>query len=195
MMTRLDRANWDEINAMYADLETSARSELNQAGVPHDAITVTRWAEMRLEGQYHEIAVDLPNGVLGDHSLAGVSRSFSDAYARQYGRVLEGLPIEALHWRLSASGPETQAHLQPGPLGDDDASAAIKGNRPAWFDSSYIDTTVYDRDSLRPGMTLTGPAIIEEREATAVIWPGDLARVDPWGAIVVEINAQSGGAA
>jgi N-methylhydantoinase A/oxoprolinase/acetone carboxylase beta subunit len=42
---------------------------------------------------------------------------------------------------------------------------------------------------LRPGMTLEGPAIIEEREATAVIWPGDRARVDEYQAIVVTIEA------
>jgi N-methylhydantoinase A/oxoprolinase/acetone carboxylase beta subunit len=39
-------------------------------------------------------------------------------------------------------------------------------------------------------MTFDGPAIIEEREATAVIWPGDRASVDEYLAIVVEIGRQ-----
>jgi N-methylhydantoinase A/oxoprolinase/acetone carboxylase beta subunit len=43
---------------------------------------------------------------------------------------------------------------------------------------------------LRSGMTFDGPAIIEEREATAVIWPGDHASVDEYLAIVVEIGRQ-----
>ena len=193
LMTRLDRANWDEIAAMYAELEGTARAELDQAGVASDRVTTRRWAEMRLEGQYHEISVDLPNAPLGNHSVPTIEHAFATAYTRQYGRVLEGLPIETLHWRLSASGPESAVTLQPSALGPTDASSAIKGTRPAWFNHGFIETTVFDRDLLAPGMCFSGPAIVEEREATAVIWPGNSAQVDAWGAIIVDINAGTGG--
>ena len=43
------------------------------------------------------------------------------------------------------------------------------------------ETPVYDRYRLRPGDTVEGPAIVEEREATTVIGPGDrLAIDDAW---------------
>ncbi|MDQ3547986.1 MAG: hypothetical protein M3439_04120, partial [Chloroflexota bacterium] len=58
------------------------------------------------------------------------------------------------------------------------------------FPGGYRDTAVYDRDLLVPGMIFDGPAIIEEREATAVIWPGDRASVDEYLAIVVQIAEQ-----
>jgi N-methylhydantoinase A/oxoprolinase/acetone carboxylase beta subunit len=192
LMTRLDQADWSEIGAMYADLRAAATRELAEAGVAANTIRFHRWAEMRLEGQYHEIAVDLPDGALGPESVATIQADFAEAYRRHYGRVLEGLPIEALHWRLSATGPEQQVGLARAPLGDACPDPAIKGTRLAWFGDGFIETTVYDRERLLPGMTFTGPAIVEEREATAVIPPGDRARVDEYLAIIVDIGAAGG---
>ena len=49
---------------------------------------------------------------------------------------------------------------------------------PAYFEGRFHDTPVYDRYALAPGQTVAGPAIIEEREATTVIAPGDSLTVD-----------------
>jgi N-methylhydantoinase A len=52
-----------------------------------------------------------------------------------------------------------------------------------------IDCPVYDRYALRPGVTVAGPAIVEERESTCVLGPRDRARVDEFGNLVVDIGA------
>jgi len=192
LMTTLDAADWKEIEQVYAELEATASAELARAGVTRDDVRFHRWAEMRLEGQYHEIAVDLPDEPLDPGSIPAVRAAFDDSYRRLYGRTLEGLPIEVLHWRLSAIGPEQQVGTIDLPLGDECADAALKGRRPVWFDDRYHDTPVYDRDLLQPGMRLAGPAVLEEREATIVIGPGDAARVDSHLAIVTTI-APAGG--
>jgi N-methylhydantoinase A/oxoprolinase/acetone carboxylase beta subunit len=190
LMARLDSANWGEISNMYSDLERQARAELASAGVTGD-VTIRRWAEMRLEGQYHEIGVDLPGGDLSEHSVQAISAAFAEAYARQYGRVIEGLPIESLHWRLTATGPETAVQLKQHKAAGDDASSAIKGYRPVYFpDGGFRDVPVYDREVFQTGMRFTGPAIVEERESTAVIWPGDRALVDGYMALIVEIGGK-----
>jgi 5-oxoprolinase (ATP-hydrolysing)/N-methylhydantoinase A len=189
-MTRLDLANWNEIGTMYAEMQAEAFRELSQAGVDPATIQTRRWAEMRLEGQYHEIAVDLPNGPLGPDSIPAIRAAFDTSYARQYGRVLEGLPIEVLHWRMSATGPEQQVSLRRHDLGASESGSAVKTSREVWFPGGFRQTDVYDRDRLTPGMTFEGPAIIEEREATAIIWPGDRARVDEYLAIIVSIGEQ-----
>ena len=56
--------------------------------------------------------------------------------------------------------------------------AARKGTRAAWFERRLRRSPVYDRYALRPGARIAGPAIIEEREATTVIPPGDSVTVD-----------------
>ena len=56
--------------------------------------------------------------------------------------------------------------------------AALKGRRTAWFDGAPVECEVYDRYALACGDELAGPALIEERESTCVIGPGDRATVD-----------------
>ena len=57
---------------------------------------------------------------------------------------------------------------------------ALKGARLAYYPASAHDVEwpVYDRYALAPGATITGPALIEERESTCVIGAGDVATVD-----------------
>ncbi len=66
----------------------------------------------------------------------------------------------------------------------------MKGTRRAYFAErgGFVETPVYDRYALTPGMTLKGPAIVEERESTAVIGPGGRARVDAGLALIVETS-------
>lgn len=192
LMTRLIDAGWPEIGAMYRDLEEQAIHELTSGGVPAGDVRFRRWAEMRLEGQYHEISVDLPDAELGPALVPAIETAFARAYARQYGRVIEGLAIEALHWRLTATGPETAVELKRHAPAGESVSAALKDERSVYFpDGGYRDVPVYDRERFTAGMTFDGPAIVEERESTAVIWPGDRARVDDYLAIVVEIEGEN----
>ena len=71
-----------------------------------------------------------------------------------------------------------------------DAEAARKGERSAFFpsDGGFVTTPVYDRYRLGPGSTMAGPAIIEERESTAIIGPGGLVHVDDRFNIVVSLG-------
>lgn len=191
LMTRLDNADWAEIGGMYRELEEQAIQELTSTGVAANDVSFRRWAEMRLEGQYHEIAVDLPDAELGPDVVTAIKNSFAAAYVRQYGRVLEGLGIETLHWRLTATGPDTAVQLKRHTRSYASASVALKGQRPVYFPGSgYCDVHVYDRELFTTGMTFSGPAIVEERESTAVIWPGDNALVDDYLAIVVNIMGE-----
>ena len=62
--------------------------------------------------------------------------------------------------------------------------------RRAYFPEArgYADTPVYDRYALAPGMSLTGPAIVEERESTTVIPPEVTATVDEYANLLAELT-------
>ena len=66
---------------------------------------------------------------------------------------------------------------------------AWKGDRPAYFPEAggFVPTPVYDRYALAPGETLVGPAIVEERESTTVVPPGDRLEVDPQGNLRIRV--------
>jgi N-methylhydantoinase A len=67
---------------------------------------------------------------------------------------------------------------------------ARKGSRPAYFPErgGYVETAIYDRYALQPGMSFTGPAIVEERESTLIVGANAQARVDERRNVVVELQ-------
>lgn len=188
-LTRLDDADWEQIGSLYSGLEQEASRELESAGVARHEISYRRWAEMRLEGQYHEIEVPLPDHNPTQADVATIRIAFESAYTERYGRMLEGLPIEALQWRLTATGPERAVELRRQPVESSDVAPAIKGSRPVYFgEAGWLETPVYDRARFTPGMSFDGPAIVEETESTGVIHPGNRARVDEYGSLIVDIT-------
>ena len=46
----------------------------------------------------------------------------------------------------------------------------------------------YLRTQLSPGQTIEGPAIVEQLDTTIPIYPGDRARVDASGTLMIELG-------
>ena len=165
------------LNTLLGALEQEGRERLLAAGVDEKDIRVERSADMRLVGQMHDIAVDLPDGVIGAASLPQIRAAFRTAYEARYTAVYDGARIEAVSFRVRCVGPQPELSLR-GATGGAEVSPRIKGTRQAFFDDGAVEATVYDRYALRAGDRIAGPAIIEEREATTVIPPGDSATID-----------------
>jgi N-methylhydantoinase A len=187
--SRLDAADWAEVNRLFAEMEDEGRRVLGAAGVATGDVRVSRIAEMRYVGQGHELEAAIPAGTLSAASVGQITESFEAAYRTLYHRLPQGVPIEALNWRVTVAGPAPgltagSAAVAGGPPGR-------KGTRGAWFAEAggFVDTPVYDRYTLAPGTTLAGPVIVEERESTAVIGPGARCRVDDGLALLVEMPA------
>ncbi len=175
----LDAARFDAagVQAALQALEDDARAALLAAGVPEDKIRMRRSADLRLLGQMHEIDVPLPAGELTAESLHEIAQRFNKVYEERYTHVYAGAVMEAITWRVSAEGPTPKLDIREASEGSNQRPAS-KGTRPAYFEDRFIVTPVYDRYALRPGDRIAGPAIIEEREATTIVPPGDTVTVD-----------------
>ena len=183
----LEQSDWGAVNQAFADMETLGREMLSSAGVSESDTTLTPSADMRLQGQIHEITVPIPAAPLSPSDIEGISADFHQIYQELYSRRNLSLPIEVQNWRLLVSGPQPSLELRQQQAGSTGASSAVKGARRAYFpdahgpdQSGFVDCPVYDRYALPVGATLDGPAIVEEAEATTLVRPGDSASVDPW---------------
>jgi len=80
--------------------------------------------------------------------------------------------------------------LPQAPDRDPSPEVALKGRRPAFFAErgGFVETPVYDRYRLPAGAVLAGPAIVEERDSTAVVAPDATASVDPFSNLVVRFS-------
>jgi N-methylhydantoinase A len=79
-----------------------------------------------------------------------------------------------------------EAEIQP--LQEGDGSLALIGTRPVYFDDSFHETRIYDRDLLRSGDTFAGPAIVSEYSSATVLPLGDVLRVDGLGNLIIEVH-------
>jgi N-methylhydantoinase A len=186
----LDTLDWERINALLDEMQAEGQALLVASGVPAEQITHRRMAEMRYAGQGHEISVPLIDGRLAPEHVSELRAAFETEYRRLYGRLGPPVPLEAITWRVVASGPRPELRLRfAGGAGGDPASAR-KGARLAYFPEmgGMVETPVYDRYRLEPGATLDGPAIVEERESTLIVGPGGQCRVDDQWNLLVEIQ-------
>ena len=184
-----DELDWNAIDALNVTMEREARAVLASSGVTPDAVRLERTVEARLIGQFHEIEVSVPSGSLSDATGPALVERFSQTYEERYHTVLEGYRPMAVTWKLRALGPEPELELH--------ASASThervtpKGARAAYFPEAggFTEVRVYDRAALPRGAEITGPAIVEEKESTTVIAPGDTLRVDDVGNLVIAVAA------
>ena len=185
-VSRLTEIDWDHLNGLFDAMEKEARQVLAEAGVTQ--VEVRRTADMRYAGQGFEVSVSMPAGKLGPHSVKEVEHRFFETYERLFDRSIAGVPIEALTWRLSVSGPTPDIRLrfagvEPG------KGEAKKGERQVHFPGhGFVACPVYSRYALAEGAKLRGPAVIEERESTVVVGPDAHLRVDKYLNLIIDIE-------
>ena len=183
----------ETMEAILREIGEATRARLIEAGVAQGDVVTERFADMRLEGQMHEISVALPHGEITADRMQEIRAAFATAYAARYTSVYKGVGVMAISFRVRCRGPVP--HLSLTEAGGRSSGAALKGKRPAWFGSGFVDTPVYDRYALTAGTHISGPAIVEEREATTVIPPGDSVTIDATGTLAIAIGAVAAPAA
>jgi N-methylhydantoinase A len=174
---------------IYADLENQLTKEVAKLGGGERA-KWRRYAYMRYAGQGHEIRVDLPEGDFGPDYASKIADLFHAAYHRVYGYKDEAAAIDVVDWYLTATVPRTGSKQTSPDTFDGKAGSAHRGVRRAYFPErgGFTDCDVFDRYKLRPGEFVVGPAIIEERESTIVILPGDKASLSERGNLLIEVG-------
>ena len=188
---RLQETDWQAVSQIYEEMKERGLERMMEVGTPRDQIRITRTADMRLLGQIHEIQVPISEGSLNAQSVERIESDFQEIYQNLYSRKNLNIPVEVQTWRLLVSGPTPRVNLRHEKIGNStDGKAAIKGGRMAYFPSAdqYVDCPVYDRYKLQPGAQLKGPAIIEEKESTAIVGPTDQGYIDGWLNLIITLG-------
>jgi N-methylhydantoinase A len=188
-VARLERLDWDHVNALFAAMTEQGSRLLREAGADPAKITLKPTVDMRHVGQGFEIPVPLPSTKLGPENLAAMREAFFASYRERFGRVVEDSPIEAMSWRLACLAPGQDIRIKPAARKDATTSDARRGTRAVLFEGlGSVSCAVYDRYALAPGATFEGPALVEERESTCCIGPDARVSVDQFLNLVIELN-------
>lgn len=190
-MTRLDQVEWPYVGDIYSQMEERATSILTDAGVPLTDISFSRTVDARYYGQEHEVSVPLPDERLTEKSIEAIVANFDEVFTNKYYWVNSGAPLELVNWRLHATAPPPVAsETVKTSSGSTSAVNSLMGTRTVWYGASETIEAcpVHDRYLLRPGTTLLGPAIIEERETTIVVGTDERVTVDSALNLLLEVS-------
>ncbi|MGH7128811.1 MAG: hypothetical protein ACREIV_09590, partial [Planctomycetaceae bacterium] len=127
-------------------------------------------------GQASVLYVGVPGQSSRADRVALVEEAFIREYRNRYHRADPDGALEVVSLRALVSGPRPDLELKEAGAGLGDGSRALKGRREIYLPEAagFVSCPVYDRYALT--CAILGPAVIEERESTAIVGPE--ARID-----------------
>ena len=186
-VTRLQRAGAFDAaatEAVFAELTDEADRCLEANGIPPERRRFRRSADMRYEKQGVELTVPC-GGPITETALAALVGDFHALHERLYTFSDPAQPVEIVNQRVEAAGltdkfalPELPAapSEQPEPAGERLACLGGDTLRPA---------PTYRREALLAGHRVEGPAIVDQLDSTTVLLPGQTARADRYGNLLI----------
>ncbi len=176
-----------DIRATLEKHISRGREILGRGRVEIEGIRFTHRAHMKFEGQTHVIVVEVPGVDMTPPELAD---GFAKAYWSRFAVELKELRPVLVELQTTVFGKRQPVKLETllavkstGSLKD-----AVVGEREVWFErGGWQKTSIYGRDRLPAGAGFSGPAVIEQMDATTLIEPGCEVKVDRIGNLQVTV--------
>ena len=172
-----DAVRGEEVANALAGLGEEAAAWLATEGVPADRRSVAFELDVRYFRQGYEFSIPITPEALHAEGLGGAVERFGDLHERQYGFRLDQ-PVELVNARAVAVGRVVKVELPRFENEGPDASGAVASRHRVYFDGQLMAADLYERDRLRPGNRIPGPAVITQRDSTTVIHPAHVGEVD-----------------
>jgi N-methylhydantoinase A len=188
----LDAVTPEQAEEIYRLLEIKAREELAEEGMDIANASFSRELDLRYTGQGYELRTPL-DGLFERHltaaSLTAARTRFDERHAQIHGHAAANRPVEVVSYRLRArvSVPKYQPQQEAESPTSGAIDLAVKSRRTLHVSSGMsAEAIVYERDKLGVGAEIPGPAIVEQFDATTIIPPGWIARVDAYRNLMLE---------
>jgi N-methylhydantoinase A len=171
----------EQIDKVYHSMEERLRERLQDKD--RGNVTFVRSFDGRLAGQTWETPfIEVPDGEITAEAVDTMVSNFHDAYAERSGNRFEALPVQGVTYRVQAVAkaekvqypvvPERPAGEQPEPT----RTITIR-----YLGDTPLEAGEYQRDDLRSGDKIPGPAVIREPLSTTFLVPGQVATVGAYG--------------
>ncbi len=184
----LDCLDADHLAQVFAAQTAEGEALIAQEPIEIRDVRRLHSVDMQFIGQTHLLRVPLERPDVTPDELQAL---FEAAYFARFRVELDNIRANLVNANCSVIG--VRADLDLGALIDPAGrkatlDAARTGTRPVYFDGAWHDTPVYWRDHLPLEVTLSGPAVMQQMDTTILVEPGDTARGDAGGNILIEIG-------
>jgi len=181
MLKLLDELPEGHLEELFLDMTEKALAQLRARDIDLLSASVTRAVDLRYFGQGYELDVPAPIPFNNSETAENFERKHETAYGYKH----EGEPIELTALRLAITVPVTKPSLSCLSHGGAGVQDALLAHRTVWFNEVWVESPVFWRDYIPEGMTVKGPAIIEEYDSTVIVPPGWDCRKSEIGCLVM----------
>ena len=189
VMMRGDDINRVQLDEEFHGMEGLAREELEKEGLPMDRMVPQRFLDVRYVGQSFELTIDYPSPrrrIDTARMRRSIADSFYRAHLQRFGYADRGEAVEIVNLRLKLGLKMDKPQIVAGQAADSGSTPALIGEAQVVFSGGSVTTRLYDRENLRTGDQISGPAIVLQMDTTVVITPGWTGTADDYGNLVLE---------
>jgi N-methylhydantoinase A len=185
----------ERLNANFAKMCGQALRDLAESGFTTQDVLIRRSVDMRYRYQVHELNISVKDGFdpITEQDLEDLYQRFDVLYEQAYGKGSGYAEAgkDVVTFRVDAVSKLKRPEIHRDDRAGQDSTAALSGNRLVHFEEygDYRPTNIYDFKSMKPGMTIVGPAIIETPVTTIVVNPRDRAEIDPFYNVRMHIGS------
>ncbi len=179
-----EQTSAQDVNAAVYELLQEAREWLAAEDVPSDEQAFEIFADCRYFRQDIQLPCPLEVDRIDESYSTRLRKSFEEQHRRRYGFDLSA-PIEIATLRVVGHGVAREVTLRTSTAGAGDSTPPVDRHERVWFSGQQVSVPIYNREELLAGHRLRGPAIVVQKDSTAVIDPGYTGTVDEFSNIVV----------
>jgi N-methylhydantoinase A len=190
-MALLSALTPEDVNGLLDRLAAQATADLHSDGFAADRIRIDRALDLRYAGQGYEITLPCPAAPLTAHDLRDLRQSFDTQHRTMFGHAAPEEPVELVSYRVTGVGLIPAVQLPKFEREGTSLADAKRATRRVRFDDQAVDCPVYQREKLDVGLTVAGPAVLDQFDCTTVLCPGQSARVDGWKNLIVTMEDTS----
>ena len=179
-----------EVEAVFQKLRLKGAKMLEKQRVPKRNMYFIHQMDLRYFGQSYELTIPT-SSPFTEEVLHKTVENFHKKHIAVYGYAARSEPVELVNVKLIAVGVVEKPKLKKEPLhGEKPPKKAMVAERKVFFehDNSYVGTPIYKREKLKAGNVISGPAVVEQYDATTIVYPDWIASVDRFGNLILEIK-------
>ena len=176
----------DALPAIRGGYETLERAALHWLGTEQDydgAHRFTYSADMRYQGQSHEIDTVLDAAHVKGGDIAGIAEAFHRRHEEVYDHADREAPVQIINLRLVIAGRNPKPQFPRAP--EVPGRAEPSGRARVFLDGAERDIPVFARAALAPGQIFEGPAVVTQSDCTPCIPRGFRGRVDAYRNLIL----------
>jgi len=174
----------ERVNAIAEQMVATARAEMAAEGFPEEAVETFRTADFRFQGQAYELTVPVPARALTADDAPELADAFKGLYERTYGEgtAWAGVPTTMVNYSVTVVGRQSTPEFSKASGNGGPSVPEARESRSIYLPSlrRREDVPIYGDQTIVPGMTISGPAVIDAQDTTVFVPPGTTASRDPY---------------